>query len=150
MQRPVLRGQLVLDPDRAGRAAERFARPPVRPPLEATKPRGTRLRAPWQPALRAPGAGSWSGRRRGGVGVATWQSRRKAKGRTTEVESATGQLVSPCIPLPITGALPRRAPPGLRPGPATCMAARNAASVAWCTTCWRAGGRDRDRPGWDL
>jgi len=80
-----------------------------------------------------------SGRRRGGVGVATWRARRTAKGRTTEAESATGQLVARGIPLPVNGALPRRAPPGLRPGPATCMATGNAASVAWCASCWRAG-----------
>jgi len=41
MQRPVLRGHLVLDPDRAGGAAERSARPPVRAhsKLAATTPR---------------------------------------------------------------------------------------------------------------
>jgi len=60
MERPVLRGQLVLDPDRVGRAAERSARPPARPPLEARSHHaaGAGLRAPWLRALRAPGAGS--------------------------------------------------------------------------------------------
>jgi len=44
-----------------------------------------------------------------------WRGARRAGER--EVESATGQLTGPSISPPITGALPRRAPPGLRPAP---------------------------------
>jgi len=77
---------------------------------------------------------------------ATLRPRRGARrAGEREVESSNGQLAGPSIPLPTTGALPRRAPPGLRPGPATQEAARNAASVAWCASCWRAGGRARER-----
>jgi len=56
MERPVLRGQLILDPVRAGAAAEPFPRPPARPPLEARShdAAGAGLRAPWLRALRAP------------------------------------------------------------------------------------------------
>jgi len=80
---------------------------------------------------------------------------------TTPAESADGLVAGPSIPLPINGALPRRAPPGLRPGPATQRAGGNAASVAGCTssgraptrkvtgcmTCWRPRRRVGRRPG---
>jgi len=111
MERPVLRGQLVLDPDRVGPAAERCPRPPARP---TRSHEAARSKASSAVTAGAAGAwsGRWSGRRRGGVGVATWRTRRKAKGRTTEVESANGQLVGPSI-----APDPRRAwrPATLRP-----------------------------------
>jgi len=106
---------------------------PITGALPRRAPPGLRPgpRRAWRPTTLRPGRGA-----------------RRAGGR--EVESANGQLVARGIPLPNTGALPRRAPPGLRPGPATCMATGHAASGAWCMLCWRAGGRVRDRPGWDL
>jgi len=54
--------------------------------------RSLQARTPRLPTLRASAGECRSGGRRGGVGVATWRSRRTAKGRTVEVESATGQL----------------------------------------------------------